>query len=126
VILWSKGLGKLVLNLRLAERSGASDRREKFVIDGTMGPPTFWDYAVTLNEKDVVDFIALLRQPVPTRFLVATPKRWAILRAALAGVTFFLGRTLYRFFGGRAAGGSVSAGEGAAAETRNGSDHGGT
>ncbi len=120
MILWSKGLGKLVLNLRLSERSGTDDRGETFVIDGTMGPPTFWNYAVTLNEKDVVDFIALLRQPAPTRFLVATPKRWAILEAALAGLALFLWRTLYRFFGG-----SARAGEGAAGESRSGSEHGG-
>jgi hypothetical protein len=125
MILWSKGLGKLVLNLRLSERSGTGDRGETFVIDGTMGPPTFWNYAVTLNEKDVVDFIALLRQPAPTRFLVATPKRWAILKAALAGLTFFLWRTLYRFLGGRAVGGSARVGEGAAGESRSGSEHGG-
>jgi hypothetical protein len=126
MILWSKGLGKLVLNLRLSERSGTSDRSETFVIDGTMGPPTFWDYAVTLNENDVVDFISLLRQPAPTRFLVATPKRWAILKTALAGLMFFLWRTLYRFFGGRAVGGSARAGEDAAGEARSGGDHGGS
>jgi hypothetical protein len=126
VILWSKGLGKLVLSLRLSERSGARSRDEGFVIDGTMGPPTFWGYAVTLNEKDVIDFIALLRQPVPTRFLVATEKRGAILATALAGVTFFLGRTLYRLFGGRAGGDSASAREDAADEPRSGSDRGGS
>ena len=114
MILWSKGLGKLVLNLRLSERSGTSDRGDTFVIDGTMGPPTFWDYAVTLEEKDVVDFIELLQKPAPVRFLVAAPKRWAILQAALAGALSFMWRTLYRLFGGAAgtsdAGGADGAG----------------
>jgi hypothetical protein len=126
MILWSKGLGKLVLNLRLSERSGTSARGETFVVDGTMGPPTFWNYAVTLNEEDVVDFISLLRQPAPTRFLVATPKRWAILETALAGLAFFLWRTLYRFFGGRAVASSAGTDEGAAGELRSGSDHDGS
>ena len=108
MVLWSKGLGKLVLKLRLSERSGMSDRDGKLAIDGTMGPPTFWDYAVTLQEKDVVDFIGLLQKPAPVRFLVAAPKRWAILEAALAGALTCRGRTLYRLFGG--AGGASDAG----------------
>ena len=114
MVLWSKGLGKLVLKLRLAERSGMGSRDGNLAIEGTMGPPTFWDYAVTLHEKDVVDFLALLQKPAPVRFLVAAPKRWAILQAALAGALAFLWRTLYRLFGG--AGGASEAG-GAAAGT---------
>ena len=49
-----------------------------------MGPPTFWDYAVTLHEKDVVDFIGLLQKPAPVRFLVAAPKRCVTPRISLA------------------------------------------
>ncbi len=132
MVLWSKGLGKLVLKLRLSERSGMSDRDGTLAIDGTMGPPTFWDYAVTLHEKDVVDFLGLLQKPAPVRFLVATPKRWAVLKAALAGALFFLWRTLYRLFGG--AGGAAlgdgapraaSAGEGSTEEPQTGSSDGG-
>jgi hypothetical protein len=114
MVLWSKGLGKLVLKLRLSERSGMSNREGNLAIEGTMGPPTFWDYAVTLQEKDVVDFIGLLQKPAPVRFLVAAPKRWAILEAALAGALSFLWRTLYRLFGG--AGGAGHAGEVAAGD----------
>ena len=114
MVLWSKGLGKLVLKLRLSERSGMSDRDGNLAIDGTMGPPTFWDYAVTLHEKDVVEFIGLLQKPAPVRFLVAAPKRWAILKAALAGALFFARRTLYRLFGG--AGGANNAGGAAAGD----------
>jgi hypothetical protein len=108
MVLWSKGLGKLVLKLRLSERSGMSDRDGNLAIEGTMGPPTFWNYAVTLQEKDVVDFIGLLQKPAPVRFLVAAPRRWEILKAALAGALSFLWRTLYRLFGG--AGGANEAG----------------
>jgi len=131
MVLWSKGLGKLVLKLRLSERSGMSTREGDLAIDGTMGPPTFWDYAVTLHEKDVVDFLALLQKPAPVRFLVATPKRWAILKAALAGALSFLWRTLYRLFGGaggaNGAGGAAGAGAGenSANEPQIGSSDGG-
>jgi hypothetical protein len=103
MILWSKGLGRLVLSMRLSERSGMGVRDEKLVIDGTMGSPTFWDYAVNLAEGDVVDFIGLLNQPMPVRLLVTTPKRMSILRASLVGIGCFVVRTLYRFLGGRGA-----------------------
>ena len=137
MVLWSKGLGKLVLKLSLSERSGMSDRDGDLAIEGTMGPPTFWDYAVTLQEKDVVDFIGLLQKPAPVRFLVAAPKRWAILKAALVGALSFLWRTLYRLFGGAGgandAGGvaagdaapiAAGAGEGSANEPQTGSSDG--
>jgi hypothetical protein len=103
MILWSKGLGKLVLSMRLSERSGIGVRDENIVIDGTMGSPTFWDYAVNLGEDDVVDFIQLLNQPMPVRLLVTTPKRMSILWASLVGIGCFVRRTLFRFLGGKGA-----------------------
>lgn len=103
MILWSKGLGRLVLSMRLSERSGMAGQDERIVIDGTMEAPTFWDYAVNLESSDVVDFIEFLRNPVPVRFLVSTPKRWAIAGAAIGGITCFVRRTLFRLFGGRPA-----------------------
>lgn len=108
MILWSKGLGKLVLSMRLSERSGMGVREGQLVIDGTMGAPTFWDYAVNLSERDVVDFIQLLNQPMPVRLLVKTPKRMSILRAALIGIGCFVRRTLFRFMGGRSADSAAS------------------
>jgi hypothetical protein len=125
MILWSKGLGRLVLNVRLSERSGMTDRDERIVIDGTMGPPTFWDYSVTLSENDVVDFIGLLKQPAPLRFLTATPKRGSILAAALVGLAVCLRRTAYRFLGGKA-GAAPAAGEHTAIKPGSGSEHGGS
>ena len=100
MILWSKGLGKLVLSMRLSERSGMGVRDGSIVIDGTMGSPTFWDYAVNLSEDDVVDFIQLLNQPMPVRLLVTTPKRMSILWTSLVGIVCFVRRTLFRFLGG--------------------------
>jgi len=130
MILWSKGLGKLVLNMRLSERSSMTERGDQIAIDGTMGPPTFWDYAVHLEEDDVVEFIGLLKKPMPVRFLVSAPKRWSILLAALAGIACFLLRTIRRFLGGRAGVGSVSnpavVSGGGADETEVGSEHGGS
>jgi hypothetical protein len=100
------------------------------VIGGTMGPPTFWDYSVDLDEHDVVDFIGLLKNPMPVRFLVSTPKRWSILTAALAGIGCFAWRTLVLFAGGgsgvRELPNLAAASERAADERESGSAHGGT
>jgi hypothetical protein len=100
MILWSKGMGKLVLSLRLRDRSGMASRDEGLVIEGVMGQPTYWDYAVTLGEEDVLDFLELLKQPQPTRFVVMTEKRWAILGTALASAAVFAFRTVLCFLGG--------------------------
>jgi len=89
MILWSKGLGKLVLNMKLAERSSVGQRDGKLIIDGTMGPPTHWDYAVNMAEDDVLDFVELLEQPAPVDFLIEGENPGAVVRTALAsGVAF--------------------------------------
>jgi len=89
MILWSKGLGKLVLKMQLAERSSTTHRDGKLIIDGTMGPPTHWDYAVTMGEDDVLEFVELLTQPAPVRYLVEGEKPGALVRTAiLSGIVF--------------------------------------
>lgn len=99
MILWSKGLGKLVLNMKLAERAAADRRDGKFIIDGTMGPPTHWDYAVTMAEEDVLDFIELLKQPASIRFLIEGQKPAAVVRAALLSGVVFAWNSLRCFLG---------------------------
>ncbi len=118
MILWSKGLGKLVLNMRLSERNGMETRAPHVVLDGTMGPPTFWNYSVNLDEKDVVEFLDLLMQPAPVRFLITTPERWRILGSSITGIGYFIVRTIYRFLGGPA---KPAAGR----EAQSGSENGG-
>ncbi len=99
MILWSKGLGKLVLRMKLAERSSARRRDGKFSIDGTMGPPTHWDYAVTLDEDDVLDFVELLKQPAPVDFLVEGKAPGAVVRTALTSGLLFAWNTTCCFLG---------------------------
>jgi len=125
MILWSKGMGKLVLSLRLCDRSGMANRDEGLVIEGVMGEPTYWDYAVTLGEQDVLDFLELLKQPQPTRFLITTEKRWAILGTALSSAAIFAFRTAVRFLGGGPRGaGAPRPSAGAASGESDGNDHG--
>ena len=89
MILWSKGLGKLVLHLKLAERSGTRHDDEKLLIDGTMGPPTHWDYAINMKEEDVLDFLDLLKKPAPIRYVVEGEKTGSLVATALvSGVVF--------------------------------------
>jgi hypothetical protein len=99
VILWSKGLGRLVLNLKLSERSSTTDRDGSLIIDGTMGPPTHWDYAVTMREDDVLDFVDLLKQPAPVRFLIEGEKPVTVLRTALTSGLVFAWNTIRCFLG---------------------------
>lgn len=97
MILWSKGLGRLVLNLKLSERSSTTDRDGSLIIDGTMGPPTHWDYAVTMREDDVLDFVDLLKQPAPVRFLIEGEKPGAVARTALTSGLVFAWNTIRCF-----------------------------
>ncbi len=99
MILWSKGLGKLVLRMSLAERSATSEQDETLVIDGTMGPPTHWDYAVKMNEADVLDFVDLLKQPAAVRFATEADATGPLVRAALTSGIVFAWNTTRCFLG---------------------------
>jgi hypothetical protein len=91
--IWSKGLGRLVLQMRLSERSDMKVEGADLVMRGTMGKPTFWDWSVNLGEEDVVDFLVLLKRPEMVRYLVEDPARWTLLRAAAKGALFFAWQT---------------------------------
>jgi hypothetical protein len=98
--LWSKGLGRLVLTIRLSERRGMGLDEEDLVMKGTMGKPTYWDWAVNLKDEDVVDFLRFLKRPAPIRFIVESADRWTMLRTALEGALLFALRSIrYMIFG---------------------------
>lgn len=92
--LWSKGLGRRVLSLSLAERESIETRDADFVVSGVMHAPTFWDYEVTLDRRDVVEFLDLLQRPDAVRFVAVDAERGRILRTALGSVCVFALRTL--------------------------------
>ena len=60
--LWSKGLGRRVLSMTLGERELLADSDGYLVIEGAMHAPTYWDYQVSLEEDDIVEFLELLQQ----------------------------------------------------------------
>ena len=121
--LWSKGLGKRVLNLRLRERQALAERDGQLEIEGVMGAPVFWDYSVSLGERDVLDFLDFLQDPVPVEYLVGAEKRRTILATALAGALLFLRRTLFLVFGGTPAAGTTGRDPTGQAEKREKREH---
>jgi hypothetical protein len=92
--LWSKGLGKRVLSLALRERDSVLIADDELVIEGVMHAPTYWDYAVTLDRRDVTDFLGLLQEPEAVRFVFEDESRNDILKAALFSAVLFGARTL--------------------------------
>jgi hypothetical protein len=87
--LWSKGLGRMVLGVRLSDRSELRAEDDEIVIRGTMGAPVYWGYAVRMGSEDVIDFIELLKQPAALGFVVTSQSRWKILGAALRSAVVF-------------------------------------
>ncbi len=103
--LWSKGLGKRVLSLALAERDSMEIADDELVIRGVMHAPTFWDYAVTLDRRDVTEFLELLQEPESVRFVFEDRHRNDFLKAALSGAVVFAARTLRLAIAGPSASG---------------------
>ncbi len=87
--LWSKGLGRLVLDLRLSERAEMVAEDDRVEVRGTMGEPVYWNYAVRMQREDVLDLLVLLKQPAAVSFMVGTEGRGALLRSALGGAIHF-------------------------------------
>ena len=92
--LWSKGLGRRVLSLSLTERDAIEVGAEELVISGVMHAPTFWDYEVTLDRRDILEFLDLLQRPEVVRFIGSDERRGPLLVTALRSATVFAFRTL--------------------------------
>ena len=85
------------------EREGLVERDGQLDIEGVMGPPVFWGYRVSLAERDVLDFLDFLKQPVAVQYLIEAEKRSTLVAAALVGALLFLRRTLFLTLGGKPA-----------------------
>ncbi|MCP3986552.1 MAG: hypothetical protein GY723_19385 [bacterium] len=83
----------------MAERTSTSARDGNLVLDGTMGPPTHWDYSVSMSEADVLDFVELLKQPAPARFVTEADAPGALVRTALVSGIVFAWNTVRCFLG---------------------------
>ena len=87
--LWSKGLGRLVLDLRLSERAEMVANEERVELRGTMGEPVYWNYAVRMQQEDLLDLLVLLKQKAAVDFMVAAEGRGRLLRSGLGGALHF-------------------------------------
>lgn len=83
-----------MLSLSLAENDSLAASDGSLVIRGVMRAPTHWDYAVTLDEEDLVQFVGLLQRPETLRFLGTGRRRMPFLRAAFPAAIVFALRTL--------------------------------
>lgn len=92
--LWSKGLGRRVLSMTLGERERLAAVGDCLVIEGTMHAPTYWEYQVSLEEDDIVEFLELLNQPDSLRFLATNTERRRIFTTAATSALIFAWRTL--------------------------------
>jgi hypothetical protein len=92
--LWSKGLGRRVLSMTLGERETLAVTEGYLVMEGIMHAPTYWDYQVSLEEDDIVEFLELLQKPDSLRFLATNEGRGRIYRTAAVSAVIFLWRTV--------------------------------
>ncbi len=88
---WSKGLGKKTIQLYMSK--GESLTGGDFLyLRGTMEAPVSWEYIMPMRGEDIVDFLALLKDPDVARFVHGSERRWELYGAmvtrglALAGL----------------------------------------
>jgi hypothetical protein len=98
---WSRGLGNRTLNLRLEETTTEILEDGSLKIKGIMGPPVYWNFAITMKKEDIVDFFKLVnRTPDCVDFLVHSKNRWSIYYTMIKGTSKFLLTTIKGLFFG--------------------------
>jgi len=81
---WSKGLGKRTVCVDLAH-SEAVKSGDVLYLKGTMEEPVTWDYIMRLQSEDIVEFMAMLRDPGVADYIWASPRRWRLYGRLLVG-----------------------------------------
>lgn len=67
MIVWSRGLGKLRLPLKLADAT-LHVEPDLLTMEGEI-EPVCWRYAIRLESQDLADFLNILARPETARFL---------------------------------------------------------
>lgn len=67
--LWSKGLGRLVLPMDLGKAEIHVDGGSLIVKGWVIAPKVYWDYSLSLDEKDLLDVMRLLAHRRVVRYL---------------------------------------------------------
>jgi hypothetical protein len=81
---WSKGLGKKQIGLMLS-RGDQIAGSEFLYVKGQMEKPVDWEYIMPMQGKDVVDFMALLKDPTMADFVFHSPERWKLIGSMVFG-----------------------------------------
>ncbi|HKZ51518.1 MAG TPA: hypothetical protein VJ256_07155 [Dehalococcoidia bacterium] len=71
--LWSKGLGRRTLVIRLGEAQIVREKGE-LLLRGVIKEPVWWDYAITMTEEDVMDFFKVAVNRTAVGYLVNNKK----------------------------------------------------
>jgi len=70
MLLWSKGLGRLLLPMDLGKAT-VEVEPDKLILKGRIvAPKVNWDYAASMYEEDLKDFLGILNDRVVIRYLV--------------------------------------------------------
>lgn len=70
--LWSKGLGRLVLPMDLGEAKVGVEGDQLVIKGWIIAPKIYWDYTLSLEEKDLLDSTALLADRHVMSYLART------------------------------------------------------
>ena len=64
---WSKGLGKMTLDMDLGSTT-PSVERDKLVLSGKIGPPVHWDFWIKIEPDDMSNMIRIAMKKPSFRF----------------------------------------------------------
>ena len=85
---WSKGLGNRTISLRLDDGEAVKSG-DRLYVRGRTEEPVSWDYVMPLTGSDLVDFVALLRDPAVAEFMYRSKHRWRLYaRLTIGGIRF--------------------------------------
>lgn len=88
---WSRGLGNRTLNLRLQNVNLEILEDGSLRIKGVMGPPVFWNFAVTMRKEDIAEFMNLINKtPDCVDFIVHSKEKYRIYSKMIRVVLSFI------------------------------------
>lgn len=59
---WSKGLGRLVLNMDLSRYSIETDDHGNLLVKGKITDPVIWKFRLTINKEDIPGLLHIVSQ----------------------------------------------------------------
>jgi hypothetical protein len=81
---WSKGLGRKTIDLRLSAGE-ALNGGDQLYVKGQMEAPVSWEYVMSLRADDLAEFFELLRDPALIDFVYGSPECWRLIRGMVIG-----------------------------------------